>query len=318
MAQFAADGVPTTDGCRPVVLRVMADGEQQSLAQITDAVAEAMNLDEEVVSQTLSSGGSRLANRVGWACSSFTHAKLLTRPRRGQYVITENGREVAGRGLIEYSEHDMLEWPAWQAYQAELAERRSRTTDDHAAPVAPDTGSGEPDDPSEAIEASVRAWNATVETELRMLLQEASPEFFEKAVLELLWAMGYGGGHGSREHLGQTNDGGIDGVIRQDPLGLQKVYVQAKRFRDTNTVGSPDINGFFGALHRVGADRGVFLTTSRFSPQAQEAARQFGGRIVLVDGIRLTALMLRYGVGVQPAQRHTLFAVDRDFFDGIS
>jgi restriction system protein len=147
-------------------------------------------------------------------------------------------------------------------------------------------------------------------------LQESSPEFFERAVLEVLWAMGYGGVQGDKEHLGKSHDGGIDGVIRQDPLGLQNVYVQAKRYADTNSVGSPDINGFYGALVRRGADRGVFITTSSFSPAAQEASRQFGGKIVLIDGIRLTSLMLHYGVGVEARQSFTVFEVNQDFFEG--
>lgn len=147
------------------------------------------------------------------------------------------------------------------------------------------------------------------------MLQTSSPEFFERAVLEVLWAMGYGGALGQKEHLGRSGDGGIDGLIRQDPLGLQNVYVQAKRYADSNTVGSPEINGFYGALHRRGADRGVFITTSTFSPAANEAARQLGGKIVLIDGIRLTSLMLRYGVGVEERNKFVVFDINRDFFD---
>ncbi|MGK0720757.1 restriction endonuclease [Leucobacter sp. W1478] len=152
------------------------------------------------------------------------------------------------------------------------------------------------------------------EAELRKLLQEASPEFFERAVLEVLWSMGYGGGQGQKEHLGKTSDRGIDGVIRQDPLGLQKVYAQAKRYADDNTVGSPDINGFYGARARRGADRGVFMTSSRFSPAAREAADQFGGKIILIDGLQLTSLMLQYGEGVESKAAFTLYSVDKDFF----
>ena len=220
------------------------------------------------------------------------------------------------RGLIEYSENDMLEWPKWSAYRAELRERDARSRKDHAdgnelAGRATDAD----EDPLDAISRRVDGVNAEVETELRGLLQASSPEFFERAVLEVLWAMGYGGKLGGIEHQGCTGDGGIDGVIRQDPLGLQKVYVQAKRYADGNTVGSPDINGFYGALHRRGADRGVFITTSSFSRAAVEAAEQFAGKIVLIDGIALTSLMLNYGVGVEARTQYTVFHVDRDFFE---
>lgn len=208
----------------------------------------------------------------------------------------------------------MGEWPAWAAYQEELRERAARRSPEHSEPL-PVESVDKDSDPIEAIHSLVGEANATVETDLRTILQRSSPEFFERAVLEVLWAMGYGGKRGAIEHQGRTGDGGIDGVIRQDPLGLQKVYMQAKRYADGNTVGSPDINGFYGALHRRGADRGVFITTSTFSTHAVEAAAQFGGKIILIDGITLTSLMLSYGVGVEAKQHFTVYDVDRDFFE---
>lgn len=314
MAQFAADGVPTIDGCRPAVLRFLNTGEARQLKDIIAGVAQVMNLTQDVVDQRVRSGQGRLENRVGWACSSFFQAGLLEKVRRGWYRITEDGRTVDRRNLHEYGESDMDEWPAWRAYQSELRERVLRGTPDHAEPLL-----AEPvlDDSNvvESIHALVESANAVVETELRAILQRSSPEFFERAVLEVLWAMGYGGKRGTIEHQGRTGDGGIDGVIRQDPLGLQKVYMQAKRYADGNTVGSPDVNGFYGALHRRGADRGVFITTSTFSSHAIEAAEQFGGKIVLIDGITLTSLMLSYGVGVESKEHFTVYDVNRDFFE---
>lgn len=316
MAQFAPDGVPTIDGCRPAVLRYMADGEVHSLQQIIRGVADVLELGEDLVAQKISSGQGRLENRVGWACSSFYGAGLLEKERRGWYRITDDGRAVNARGLLEYSEQDMLEWPTWRAYTAEIGERRKRSGEG-AAETGSTAAVPSPDelDPLATISTLIDELNASVETELRTTLQTSSPEFFERAVLEVLWAMGYGGALGQKEHVGRSGDGGIDGVIRQDPLGLQNVYVQAKRYSDTNTVGSPEINGFYGALHRRGADRGVFITTSTFSPAAHEAARQLGGKIVLIDGIRLTSLMLRYGVGVEERNTFVVFDINRDFFD---
>lgn len=318
MAQFAPDGVPTIDGCRPAVLQVLADGEPRQLQEVVRLVGEHMALSDDIVGQRISSGQGRLENRVGWACSSFRRAGLLHRPQRGWYQITDHGRTVNGRQLTEYSENDMREWEGWRLYEAELAERKKRSSPTHSndSPLPPSADNdGETTDPLSAISDNVQNMNDAVETELRAALQEASPEFFERAVLEVLWAMGYGGGQGEKEHLGKSHDGGIDGVIRQDPLGLQNVYVQAKRYADNNSVGSPDINGFYGALARRGADRGVFITTSTFSPAAREAASQFGGKIVLIDGIRLTSLMLRHGVGVEVDQAFTVFRVNQDFFD---
>ena len=323
MPQFAADGVPTIDGCRPAVLRVLADGEERSMRQIVEGVATLLDLGEDVVAQRLDSGQGRLHNRVGWACSSFSHAGLLSKQRRGFYRITEDGRAVDLRNLVVYSEDDMREWPTWRAYQDEIAERKRRTPGPDTPPpaVSPDPDSSPaavapiPDDPLQMVSDAVRGLNDAVETDLRRQLQEASPEFFERAVLEVLWAMGYGGGNGQKEHLGKSHDGGIDGVIRQDPLGLQNIYEQAKRYADGNTVGRPEINEFYGALAQRGTDRGVFITSSTFTPAAQEAAQKLAGKIILIDGIRLTSLMLHYGVGVEARQTFTVFEVNREFFD---
>ena len=240
---------------------------------------------------------------------------MLSKERRGWYRITDNGREVDARNLLEYSENDLREWSTWTLYLEELAERRRRGDGGSASRAPGSVLDQEIADPIALAKQLVREANDGVETELRAALQGSSPEFFERAVLEVLWAMGYGGGQGEKEHLGRTNDGGIDGVIRQDPLGLQKVYVQAKRYADGNTVGSPEINGFWGALARRGADRGVFITSSTFSPAAKDAAAQFGGKIVLIDGIRLTSLMLRHGVGVEARESFTVFEVNTDFFE---
>lgn len=325
MAQFAADGVPTIDGCRPAVLQFMADGQLYPLKDIVSGVAAVMGLPDDVVAQKVSSGQGRLENRVGWACSSMRQAGLLDRPQYGRYQITDDGKSVRHRQLLEYSEQEMHEWLAWREYWAELAERKQRQKSDGSDAAASGEAAGpaavgtEPIgdcemDPLSAVSDRVGELNDAVETELRAALQSSSPEFFERAVLSLLWSMGYAGAQGEKQHLGKSHDGGIDGVIRQDPLGLQNVYVQAKRYADDNSIGAPDINSFYGALARRGADRGVFITTSRFTLAARDAARQFQGRIVLIDGIRLTSLMLQYRVGVEPSQEFTVYRVDQDFF----
>lgn len=171
-------------------------------------------------------------------------------------------------------------------------------------------------DPIESAESIVSDYNAEVETKLRRRLQQSSPEFFEKAVIDVLWAMGYGGSHGEKRRVGKAGDGGIDGVIRQDALGLTNVYVQAKRYADDNRVSSPEIRNFIGALDSHGANLGVFITTSRFSDQAKQTAERYRhGRIVLIDGMDLTSLMLTYGVAVQKHREYVLYEVDEDFFD---
>ncbi|MBS6073234.1 MAG: restriction endonuclease, partial [Actinomyces urogenitalis] len=166
------------------------------------------------------------------------------------------------------------------------------------------------------LAAGERAFNAQTETSLRKRLQEASPEFFERAVIDVLWAMGYGGTHGEKQHVGRSGDGGIDGVIRQDALGLTNIYIQAKRYADTNKVGEPEIRNFIGSLDTQGASLGVFITTSSFQPGAVHTAEGYRhGRIILIDGLRLTSLMLAYGVAVHKTREFTLYEIDDDFFD---
>nr|WP_255498913.1 MULTISPECIES: restriction endonuclease [unclassified Leucobacter] len=209
----------------------------------------------------------------------------------------------------------MLEWPIWQAYQRELEDRKRASGDNDASLAAPAT---EPVslDPLEAIEESYKAFNDHTETRLRRRLQEASPDFFEKAVVDLLWAMGYGGSHGEKQRVGKSGDNGIDGIIRQDALGLSNVYIQAKRYSDSNPVGSPAIRDFIGALDSHGATQGVFITTSRFSSSAANAANNYRhGKIVLIDGIRLTTLLVDYSVAVRKVKEFTLYDVDEEYFE---
>lgn len=308
--------IPPNERFRPVVLRLLSDGEAHRLRDLADQAADELQLSQAERELVVKDGRQTLyQNRTAWACSRLYKAGLVAKPERGVYAITDNGRAVDARNLTFYTDSDMEEWPAWSEYRHEVAQRNPEisqaATDDALSGNLPDTER----DPVEAAEDLVSECNAEVETELRRRLQEASPEFFERAVVELLWAMGYGGAHGRKRHVGKSGDGGIDGVIEQDALGLTNIYVQAKRYADTNTVGSPEIRNFIGALDSTGATLGVFITSSRFAPAAQKAAAGYRhGRIVLIDGITLTSLMLSYGVAVQKAKELTLYEVDDDFF----
>lgn len=304
-----ADLTPTIDEFRPVVLRVLADGRTRRFRDVCELVAVHMCLTEEAKTERVASGEWRYVNRIGWACSGLTHAGLLERPARGYYRITDDGRCVNVRSLASYSEADMLEWPVWRDYQAELAVRKS---DSIPGPVVTDSGQV---DPVEVMGAAERDFNAQVEADLLANLKRSSPEFFEKAVIDVLWAMGYGGDYGEKQHVGRTGDGGVDGIIRQDALGLSNIYVQAKRYT-TSSVGSGDIRDFMGAMDTRGASQGVFITASTFAPAAVETARNYRhGKIVLIDGLELTSLMLRYGVAVHKAREFVLFEIDEDYFD---
>lgn len=306
--------VPTSDELRPAVLKVLSDGQARSRKDIHELVANLMRLSAEVQAQKTGSGQGRLASNMSWALSALSFAGLLERPKKGWYKITDSGLEVNARNLLSYSEKELIEWPAWQSYKKEIAERKA------ARATISDTEKDDENTDSalttyEAVFEGVEELNANTETELRQRLQASTPEFFEKAVIELLWAMGYGGAHGEKSHLGQSNDRGIDGSISQDALGLEKVYIQAKRYADDNTVGSGEIRDFIGAINISGSNKGVFITTSRFTPGALSAAEKCTGTIVLIDGVKLTSLMLKYKVAVQKVKNFELFQVDDDFFE---
>ncbi|OFT21608.1 restriction endonuclease [Dermabacter sp. HMSC08H10] len=309
---MSTDNTPTIDEFRPVVLAVLADGEPRRFRQLCDLVADAAGLTAQTRREILDSGQPRFVNRIGWACSSMTKAGLLDRPKRATYRITSSGFDVAQRHLPSYTDRDLLEWRPWREYQSEVAARRSGD----AAASAPVDEAVQESDPVEVLAALTRDFNAQVETDLRQRLQKNSPEFFEKAVIDLLWAMGYGGDYGEKQHVGRSGDGGIDGIIHQDALGLTNVYIQAKRYADTNRVGEPEIRNFIGSLDAQGANLGVFITTSTFLDRAKVTAAGYRhGRIVLIDGLRLTKLMLAYGVGVEKAHEFTLYSVDEDYFE---
>ena len=309
---MTTDNTPTIDEFRPVVLAVLADGKVRGFRELCELVADAAGLTAETRGERLDSGQMRYRHRIGWACSTMTKARLLDRPKQAMYQITADGLTVARRNLPIYTGKDLVEWEAWREYQSEVAARRS--ADETPAGAVPEIEQDA--DPVEAIATRTRDFNAQVETDLRKRLQENSPEFFEKAVIDLLWAMGYGGDYGEKQHVGRSGDGGIDGIIHQDALGLTNVYIQAKRYADTNRVGEPEIRNFIGSLDAQGANLGVFITTSTFLDRAKVTAAGYRhGRIVLIDGLRLTKLMLAYGVGVEKAHEFTLYSVDEDYFE---
>jgi restriction system protein len=169
--------------------------------------------------------------------------------------------------------------------------------------------------PEEQIEAAHRALNAALRADLLERIRDNSPPFFERVIVELLVAMGYGGGHkNAAEQLGRSGDGGVDGVINEDRLGLDRVYVQAKRYADGNPISRPEVQGFVGSLVGFGANKGVFVTTSSFTKGAVDYVRNLPQRVILIDGERLTALMIEHGVGTRLHSRIDIQRLDEDFF----
>jgi len=298
---------PTWDGSNVPVLKVLSDGVTRSLRDLRRDVADLVGLTTEQRAEALPSGQLRADNRIGWAASYLNRVDALDRPSRGRYIITDFGRELLRDHPDRITENDLKryakdgdEW--WIA--------RSPASGTGPGPlVTPDTDL----DPTEQVEQGVARIHEEVGSELLSRLMEQDPTFFEEAVVKLLLAIGYGGVGGRGIATARTNDGGIDGVIDQDVLGLSKVYVQAKRYSPTNAVQRPEVQGFVGALSGK-ADGGVFITTSRFSPGAIEWVRTVPARIILIDGQRLTELMIDYGVGVQVERTYRVVQIDEDFF----
>lgn len=268
---------------RPLLL-ALADGQDYPVPAIRKALAVQFGLTEDDLEERLPSGRTRTyVNRVAWALSHLKGASLIDSPTRGVYSITDRGQEI----LTETAETDRVDLRVLSAFP-EHRQFRSPANEDAATRRAL------------AVDVLER-------------VREQTPDFFEQVVLDVLQAIGYGGSRDdAAERLGRGGDGGVDGVIREDKLGLDLIYVQAKRW--ANSVGRPDIQQFVGALNGQRASKGVFITTSAFSREAREYAESVNPRIILVDGRQLAELMLDHDVGVTVETTYPIRKIDLDYF----
>ncbi|TYC97974.1 restriction endonuclease [Arthrobacter echini] len=291
------------------VLRVLSDGRTRTRR---DLIAEV--LDEEKISDAqravlLASGQSSAENRIGWAMSGLTRAAAVTKPERGRFTITDVGKQLLAANPGGVTKSTLRAIPAYNDYEPQRQTASASTATSLRMIEDPEL------DPTEQIETGIELLRSDVAADLLKRLQDRHPDFFEEAVVKLLLAMGYGGAENRGRRIGGTGDGGVDGVIDQDALGLDQIYIQAKRYAPESTVGREAIQSFVGALAGRGATRGVFITTSRFSTQALDYAQAIPTRIILIDGKQLTSLMIRHSVGVQVAKVYTVVEVDEDFFE---
>lgn len=299
--------IPDYQSAMLPLLRLAADGAEHLLRDAIDRLATEFAITSEERAQMLPSGTAPVFNsRVAWARTYLKQAGLLESPRRGSFRITEAGRKLLAKKPQAITARLLEQYPAFREFQA-----RGKPDGEAPATLVAEPIASTPEDRLEAAHQELRA---AVESELLDLVKGATPAFFERLVLELLVRMGYGG---SREEaakaVGRTGDGGIDGIIVQDRLGLDVIYVQAKRW-DKAVVGRPEIQRFAGALQGQRARKGVFLTTSTFSRDALHYATSIDSRIILVDGKRLTELMVEFNVGVTGGTIYEVKRVDSDFF----
>ncbi|WP_200175849.1 restriction endonuclease [Tomitella cavernea] len=286
-------------------LQVLSDGRVRQRREVFDAVAEQAGVGAEARAETLKSGGTRYEQRMGWALSHLSKAQWVDRPERGHYVINDAGRAA----LAKYPQG--FDYALAREVFAPFWPQKAKTT---ASTVVSDPAPSEISDPIEVIEGEIDRIEASVGEELLDRLRNSHPDFFEQAVVDLLLKMGYGGPAQRGRRIGGSNDEGVDGLINQDALGLDQVYIQAKRYKEGNNVGREPIQAFVGALHGFNASRGVFLTTSTFTSGAVDYARKVSSRIVLIDGAKLVDLMIAHRVGVQEKQKFSAVEVDEDYF----
>lgn len=302
--------VPTYDKFIEPVLRYLAQHPQGVPArQAHDAAADALGLSDDDRQLLLSSGAQPVyKNRAGWAHDRLKRGGLSSSPRRGMWQITPQGIRFAAEHPAPLAAEQV------QRMAREFIDVRLRPMADAPfvePPITPSTPADAVASPDDRLSNALDELHAAAKADLLELLARVSPSFFETIVLDLLHRMGYGASRADLQRVGGTGDAGIDGIISLDRLGLEKVYVQAKRWQ--NAIGRPELQAFYGALAGQKAKKGVFITTSGFTAQALDFARSVEG-IVLVDGVRLAGLMIDHEVGIT-SRTVRIPKIDSDYFD---
>lgn len=302
------------------LLNTIADGSDHVFREAVDRLADQFKLTEEERAELLPSGFYPVfASRVGWARTYMSKAGLIDAPKRGVLRISSDGLSLLATKPSRIDNKTLERYPSFIAFKQKGKD--SKSSDDlgagSQAATAQSSPAAEPTPdltPLEAIDSAYKRYRAEIESEMLERLKSVHPTQFEEIVVELLVAMGYGGTRADAGRaIGKSGDGGIDGVINEDRLGLDVIYVQAKRWE--GTVGRPEIQKFAGALHGQQASKGVFITTSTFSREAHDFARNIALKIILIDGERLAALMVEHDVGVARVGSYVLKRLDNDYFD---
>jgi restriction system protein len=290
------------------LLKLASDGREHSLREAIELVAQQFNLTEEDKKELLPSGRQyKLNNRVSWARTYLTKAGLLEKSGRGKFRITGRGIDVLRQNPAEITSKFLEQFEEFRQFKRTIPSAKHH--DKKPESLEP------PSTPEEILEEAYQALRRSLAQELLERVKGCSPNFFERLVVDLLLSMGYGGSRqDAGQAVGQSGDEGIDGIIKEDKLGLDVVYIQAKRWKDV--VGPAIVRDFIGALEGKKATKGVLITTSRFSEEAIEAARQaHTKKIVLIDGERLSELMIDHNIGVTEAASYVVKKIDLDYFE---
>ena len=287
------------------LMRFCADGKEHAVSETTDALADQFKLTDEERKTLLPSGVQEVfRNRVAWAKSHLKMAGLLANPKRGIYKITERGLETVSKNPPLINLKYLYQFPEYVAFRKTHRERPE---------AIDDAENGQAGTPEEALESAHEKIRDSLAAELLQKLKSCSPSFFERLVVEVIVKMGYGGTRqDAGKAIGRSGDGGIDGIIKEDKLGLDTIYIQAKRWE--NTVGRPEIQKFVGALTGQRAKKGLFISTANFSNDAMDYVSRVDTKIVLIDGETLAQLMIDHNVGVSTIATYDLKKIDSDYF----
>ncbi len=301
------------------LLRLSGDSKEHRFREAVEQLALEFSITDEERNTMLPSGTAPLFdNRVGWARTYLKQAALIESRKRGFFHITPRGKELLAKNPLLIDNSTLEQYPEYLAFRLRRSEEKPTEASQLTGPVAnPNKIVIEPSDstPEELFSQAYQRLRSNLESELLEQVKASSPAFFERIVIDLLVAMGYGGSRqDAGRAIGKSGDGGIDGIIKEDKLGLDVVYVQAKRWE--GTVGRPEIQKFAGALQGQRANKGVFITTSGFSKEAEEYASIISSKIILVTGAQLTSFMVDHNVGVSPISKFELKRIDSDYFEG--
>lgn len=307
-----AMAIPDFQACMLPMLRLLSDGQPRRLSEVAETLTTQFGLSEAEKSELLPSGQqTKVTNRIYWASTHLVKAALLERPSRGVLQITPAGEALLQDGPARIDMSVLERYPKYQEFRALKGTRKRANDDDEPILTATEGHAATPED---LVEQGYTQYRRALASDLLDKVKDCSPKFFERLVVELLVAMGYGGSRADAgKAVGQAGDGGIDGIIKEDKLGLDVVYIQAKRW--DGPVGRPVVQGFSGSLDGHRARKGVLITTSRFTDDAIQYVDRIDKKIVLVDGEELAQLMIDHGIGVADVSTFTLRRMDADYFE---
>ena len=287
------------------LLEILSTNEEKSIREVYESISNKFQLTDSERDELLPSGRqSIIENRVGWAKTYLLKAGLLESTRRGHIKITSRGKDVLNSSINRIDINFLLRFPEFQEFR-NLSKEETKQVEEQKE--IKETINSTPD---ELIDYGINRINDSLAQELLDRLRNNPPSFFEKVVLQLLINMGYGEGRVT----GKTGDGGVDGFVNEDKLGLAKIFFQAKRYKEDNPVTASNLRDFVGTLEVNGVSKGVFMTTSRFPKDSETVISKTQKSIVLIDGSKLVNLMIEYNVGVTTTKTITVKKIDSDFF----